>query len=366
MMRWQIGGAALAAAFVVFQSAGSAQLPGVENGEWRYLGGDAGHTRSSPLNQINASNFSKLKVAWIFRGDNFGPGIEYTARVHAGLRRTACSTPSSASGGRSWRSTPRPARRAGRSASPTPALPALAAHRLRQGRRLRGGGRARRDLHLDARLLPLGAGRQDGPAARELGRHAGAAQGLSRERRHRHDPRPRERLGTRGSTWKRRAYDPDYGLPRKLGEITCSSPPIVVNGVVVVLAGHEPSYDQTRIENVPADIQGYDAKTGKQLWKFHVIPRPGEVGHETWENDAWMYSGNMASWAPGVRRPGSAGSSTSSPTPRPTSSTRAIVPGTTCSAAASSRSTSRPASGSGTSRCTTASSGTTTSRPRRS
>ncbi len=95
-------------------------------------------------------------------------------------------------------------------------------------------------------------------------------------------------------TWKGEPYDPDYGLPRKLGEITCSSPPIVVNGVVVVLSGHEPSYDQTRIENVPADIQGYDAKTGKHLWKFHVIPRPGEVGHETWENDAWKWSGNMA------------------------------------------------------------------------
>ena len=57
-----------------------AQLTGLENGEWRYLGGDAGHTRSSSLNQINASNFSTLKVAWIWRGDNFGPGIEYTMR----------------------------------------------------------------------------------------------------------------------------------------------------------------------------------------------------------------------------------------------------------------------------------------------
>ena len=85
--------------------------------------------------------------------------------------------------------------------------------------------------------------------------------------------------------------------------ITSSSPPIVVNGVVVVLAGHEPSYDQTRIENVPADIQGYDARTGKRLWKFHVVPRPGELGHETWENDAWKYSGNMSSWAPASADP---------------------------------------------------------------
>jgi quinoprotein glucose dehydrogenase len=102
--------------------------------------------------------------------------------------------------------------------------------------------------------------------------------------------------------WKE-PYDPDYGLPRPLGMITSSSPPIVVNGVVVVLAGHEPSYDQTRIENVPADIQGYDARTGKRLWKFHVIPRPGEVGHETWDSDAWKYSGNMASWAPAAADP---------------------------------------------------------------
>ena len=58
-----------------------AQLAGVEQGEWRYLGGDAGHTRSSPqLNQINAANFSDLETAWIWRGDNFGPNVEYTAR----------------------------------------------------------------------------------------------------------------------------------------------------------------------------------------------------------------------------------------------------------------------------------------------
>ena len=69
------------------------------------------------------------------------------------------------------------------------------------------------------------------------------------------------------------------------------------------LVGHEPSYDQTRIENVPGDIMGYDARTGEPLWKFHVIPRPGELGHETWENDAWQWSGDMSSWAPAAADP---------------------------------------------------------------
>jgi hypothetical protein len=68
------------AGLVAFSPALIAQQPGVENGQWRYLGGDAGHTRSSPANQITAANFKDLKVAWIFRGDNFGPGIEYTSR----------------------------------------------------------------------------------------------------------------------------------------------------------------------------------------------------------------------------------------------------------------------------------------------
>src|SRR4029453_10804746 len=79
--RSRLGCGVLALAALLGVPGSAQQLAGVENGEWHYLGGDAGHTRSSPLNQINASNFDKLKVAWIFRGDNFGMGVEYTARA---------------------------------------------------------------------------------------------------------------------------------------------------------------------------------------------------------------------------------------------------------------------------------------------
>ena len=48
---------------------GSAQRPGLEDGEWRYLGGDSGSTRSAPmLDQINADNFSDLEVAFTWVG----------------------------------------------------------------------------------------------------------------------------------------------------------------------------------------------------------------------------------------------------------------------------------------------------------
>ncbi len=50
---------------------------GALNGEWRAYGGDAGHTRYSPLDQIDATNFSKLTVAWRFKTDHLGPRPEF-------------------------------------------------------------------------------------------------------------------------------------------------------------------------------------------------------------------------------------------------------------------------------------------------
>ncbi len=93
-------------------------------------------------------------------------------------------------------------------------------------------------------------------------------------------------------------YNANDGLPLEIGYITSSSPPIVVNDVIVVGNSAEQGYHQTRVENVPGDILAYDARTGKFMWKFHVIPRPGEFGHDTWENDAWRWTGDVSSWAP--------------------------------------------------------------------
>src|SRR5262249_12969556 len=49
-----------------------AQQGAAANGEWRRTGGDGGSTRYSPLDQINTSNVKNLKIAWIWRGDNYG------------------------------------------------------------------------------------------------------------------------------------------------------------------------------------------------------------------------------------------------------------------------------------------------------
>ena len=46
----------------------------------------------------------------------------------------------------------------------------------------------------------------------------------------------------------------------------------------------------------PGDIRAYDVLTGKLVWTFHTVPRPGEFGYETWPKDAWKYVGGTNNW----------------------------------------------------------------------
>src|SRR5689334_2806278 len=50
---------------------------GAKNGEWRTYGGDLGNTRYAPLDQVNASNFNKLQIAWRFNTASLGPTPEF-------------------------------------------------------------------------------------------------------------------------------------------------------------------------------------------------------------------------------------------------------------------------------------------------
>ena len=89
------------------------------------------------------------------------------------------------------------------------------------------------------------------------------------------------------------------GIDRDVGAITTSSPPIVVNDVIIVgNSAHPGGGGQTRVENVPGDIQAFHARTGDHLWTFHTIPRAGEFGNDSWLTDAWSWSGNVNAWAP--------------------------------------------------------------------
>jgi len=272
----------LVAAVLFATSAVVAEHAGTKDGQWHYLGGDSEHTRYSPADQINASNFNDLEEAWVWDGASFNArsgrstpsyidGILYTV---AGPRRHVVAIdPESGETLWSYRE-PNTARWEysmrkdygkgiayseinGRGViyivSPAFFLTALDA---KTGAPLEGFGRK---VEID-------------------GFPATGVVDLLADLGHPFDP-----------------YD---GIDLETGYITSSSPPIVVNGVIVVGNSAEQGYNQSRIENIPGDILGYDARTGKFLWKFNVLPGPGEFGHETWENDAWEWTGDISSWAP--------------------------------------------------------------------
>ncbi len=264
-------------------------------GEWRYQSADAWGTRYSPVDQVTAGNFEDLEIAWLWRGDNFGPtpstvsrstpsyidGILYTV---SGSRRTVVAI-DPPTGETLWT--------------------------YREPNTTRWERSMRADYGKG-----VAYGEIDGRGVIYITTPAFFLHAIDAK-----TGRPVENWGSPvplpgfpetgvvdllpdllngWGPWESwgQPYDPDFGIPTELGFITNSSPPIVVNGVVVVGNSAEQGYTQSRAENVPGDILGYDARTGEHKWKFHIIPRPGEFGHETWLNDAWQYTGDVSSWAP--------------------------------------------------------------------
>ena len=244
--------------------------------EWHYWGGDAWSTRYSPLDQIDASNFADLEVAWVWTADNFSPDAGALLRATpiyaegklfsvAGTRRSVVAI-DPVTGETLWM--------------------------FREPHTERWERSMRKDYGKS-----VAYDRIDGRGVIYVVTPAFFLHALDAE-----TGRPLDSFGEDGTVDLLAdfgyPYDPNYGIPDSIGYITNSSPPIVVNGVVVVGNSHEQGYYQTRKENVPGNILAYDAKTGKHLWKFNVIPQPGELGNETWEDSSWSYTGNVSAWAP--------------------------------------------------------------------
>src|SRR5688572_20884996 len=287
----------IAVAFVVGAPSGSAQQAG-RTVEWSNITGGYSSTRFSPADQINATNFNTLRVAWEWRGAK-DAGVELGGPVNprglpiyvegllittSGPRRTVAAL-DPATGKTVWTFQ-----------EPTTARQEYSM-RANHGKGVaytRINGRGVVLVTTPAFFLHA----LDVRTGRPLENWGGAV--------------PVEGFPKTGSIdllkdliadWEpwlnaKQTYNPNNGLPLELGYITASSPPLVVNDVLIVGNSAEQGYNQTRIENVPGDILAYDVRTGKHLWKFHVIPRQGEFGHDTWENDAWRWTGDVSSWAP--------------------------------------------------------------------
>ena len=82
------------------------------------------------------------------------------------------------------------------------------------------------------------------------------------------------------------ALDPDKT------PIGSSSPPVVVGDVVIVGSAFAAGAAPPRKEMPKGNVMAFDARTGKRLWVFHTIARKGEVGGDTWTDEAREYTGN--------------------------------------------------------------------------
>jgi quinoprotein glucose dehydrogenase len=81
------------------------------------------------------------------------------------------------------------------------------------------------------------------------------------------------------------------------GEVALAAAPVVAKDVIVIGAAHLAGGAPKSKTHEKGYIRAYDVRTGKRLWTFHTIPRPGEFGNETWLNDSWSYTGNAGVWS---------------------------------------------------------------------
>lgn len=231
--------------------------------EWRFYGGDAGGTRYSTLKQINRANVAKLKRAWTYHTgelnmgtDHFEggriPAFECTPLVIDGV--LYLSTPSSRvialdaeTGAEIWKFDPHEGKSGKRP---------FWAHRgvaYWEGPTKSGQGPDKRILlgTSDGKLMALDA--ISGKPVSAFG-HDGAID-------------LREGVADR---WPSMIY-------------TMTSPAAIYKDLVITGA-QVPEFPS---KGPSGDIRAFDVRTGKLVWQFHTVPRPGEVGHETWEGDSW-------------------------------------------------------------------------------
>jgi len=275
---------------------GTQLVRGNKPGEWRYWGGDAWSTRYSALDQINASNFNSLQVAWQWNAGAFGSDEYYrTTPIYANGRLfTVATTRRVATAidpengetlwlwrldeGIRWQKAPR--QFAGRGLSywtdgnqervlvitPGYHLASLDAKTGIPDPKFGKNGVVDLMDGLGLPLVPLAVD-DSGPLI-----ISDAA------------PYRKAKPGEKWDPATRTGADGTIGIDPSLGEIANSSPGVVVGDVFVVGNSSIHGYFPIRAHNIPGFVRGFDIHTGRQLWKFNLVPQAGEFGAETWKN----------------------------------------------------------------------------------
>ena len=224
--------------------------------DWPVTGGDPANDRYSPLTQITSKNVRRLQVTWRYDGgDTTGRGqIQATPIVVHGVLYSTTSSGRAfalraATGERLWQFDPY-------------------ATRPNEGSVNRGV--VYWEDAADRRILFTAGSR-----LYALDASTGAL---------------KTTFGDAGS------LDLSKGLGRDSANqsVVATSPGVVYHDLLI---------QGTRVGEgdgaAPGHVRAFDVRTGAVRWMFHTIPRPGEVGYETWPPDAWRSAGGANSW-PGL------------------------------------------------------------------
>jgi quinoprotein glucose dehydrogenase len=312
--------ASLAGAFLIIApiSQRTAQQASLVRGnaplEWRYWGADARSTRYSAADQINARNFDSLQVAWRWDASAYGDDEYFrTTPLYAKGRLFTVATQrrnafaiDPATGktlwqwgmdeGIRWQKAPR--RFAGRGLSywtdgndervivVTPGYH-LAILDAKTGKGISTIGK-NHDGIID---LEEGLGLPMVPLAVDDTLPIRVSEEF---------PLRKARPGETWNATTRTGADGSIGIDPSYGQIANSSPAIVVGDVIVVGNSSIHGYYPLHKHNIPGYVRGFSVKTGEQLWKFNLIPQPGEFGAETWTNGSKILTdgvGKVDPWA---------------------------------------------------------------------
>jgi quinoprotein glucose dehydrogenase len=262
-LAWFLTGVMGAAAFAAGQDRN-------KDTEWPTYAADLAGTRYRPLDQINASNFSKLEVAWRFKTDNLGNRPEYKLEgtplmvnhrlyATAGSRRAVVAL-DPATGELLWVHGEHEGARG------------AAAPRQLSGRGLAywSDGKEERILYVTPgyRLICINA--KTGSLVPSFGANGAVDLKLDDDQ----------------------TFFPDLTT----GEIGFQSAPVVAKDTVIVGAAFREGFTPKSMRNNKGYVRGFDVRTGRRLWIFHTIPKKGEFGYDTWLNGSAEYTGNTGMW----------------------------------------------------------------------
>jgi quinoprotein glucose dehydrogenase len=218
--------------------------------DWRAVGGDAGGSRHSPLTQISRRNVARLKPVWTFAcGDSAaGSTIECTPIVVDGVMFIVTVSQKvialdAATGTSLWQFDPR-------------------SRGVHRGLAYWTDGDARRILFGTGTGMLISLDARTG--------------------------KPDRAFGNDGVVALRDGYRRDLS---KMTYGVTSAVAVCGDRVIVPIINSESQ------PGASGDIRAFDVRTGRERWRFHTVPQPGEVGNDTWATDSWKERSGTNPWA---------------------------------------------------------------------